>query len=66
MSKQNKKSLFSYLAKYKLGIALYITFYILGGTCSVLTTIFFAEAITQVTINDFEKKGVEIREIMGH
>ena len=53
--KEKQKNLFSYLAKYKFSIFVYVLFYLLGGACTVFLTIFFADAITQITADDFTK-----------
>ena len=49
--KKNKKkiSLGKYFAKYKFAIALYVLCYIIAGACSVITTVFFANAVEKIT-----------------
>lgn len=49
LKKKNKISITSYLAKYKLGIFLYILVYLIAGTCTIFQTIEFANAIEKIT-----------------
>ncbi|MBQ8762439.1 MAG: ABC transporter ATP-binding protein [Clostridia bacterium] len=65
VQKKDKKSLLTYLAKHKLGITLFILCYTLGGVCSILTTICFANAITEITIDDFSKAMIIMAVIVG-
>lgn len=49
LKKKNKISITNYLAKYKLGIFLYILVYLIAGTCTIFQTIEFANAIEKIT-----------------
>ena len=48
-NKQKKISLMSYLSKYKFGLISYILVYLIAGACTVLQTIYMAQAISYIT-----------------
>lgn len=48
-NKQKKISLMSYLSKYKFGVFSYILVYLIAGACTVLQTIYMAQAISYIT-----------------
>ena len=48
-NKQRKISLMSYLSKYKFGVFSYILVYLIAGACTVLQTIYMAQAISYIT-----------------
>ncbi len=50
---KNKVSITKYLSKYKFGISLYILVYLIAGTCTILQTIAFANAIEKITLSNF-------------
>ncbi len=50
-----RKKLSSYFKKYTWAIIFYILFYIAGSACSVLTTIFSAQVIENITLQLYQK-----------
>lgn len=48
-NKQKKISIMSYLSKYKFGLISYILVYLIAGACTVLQTIYMAQAISYIT-----------------
>ncbi len=48
-NKQRKISIMSYLSKYKFGVLGYVFFTLIAGACTVLQTIFSAQAISYIT-----------------
>ena len=69
MKKQKEKakniSLSMYLAKYKLGISMYILVYLIAGAGTVLQTILFAKAIEQITLSLFTDAMITLGIIAG-
>lgn len=63
--KKNKKTLRSYLSKYKLPITLYVVFYLLVAVSNVLVTVFFAEVITEATVGNYDSATVYMLIIVG-
>lgn len=57
MKKQKNKKigLGQYLAKHKLGIAMYILVYIIASACTIFSTLIFAEGIESLTLGDYTK-----------
>ena len=48
-NKKRKISIMSYLSKYKFGVFSYILVYLIAGACTVLQTIYMAQAISYIT-----------------
>ena len=48
-NKKRKISIMSYLSKYKFGLISYILVYLIAGACTVLQTIYMAQAISYIT-----------------
>ena len=48
-NKKRKISIMSYLSKYKFGVLGYVFFTLIAGACTVLQTIFSAQAISYIT-----------------
>ena len=69
MKKQKEKakniSLSMYLAKYKLGISMYILVYLIAGAGTVLQTILFAKTIEQITLSLFTDAMITLGIIAG-
>lgn len=65
MSKNKKLGLLTYIKCYKWGVFAYILTNLIAGVCSVLTTIFFAEAVTQLTTSDFKQAMMTFLILLG-
>lgn len=51
---QKTHNLGMYVKKYTLGVFLYILTYLLAGACTILQTIYFAQAIEQITLGAYK------------
>lgn len=65
ITKKQTLSLSAYLNRYRLGIALYILVYLIAGASTVLQTIFFANAIEQITLSLYNQAMLTLALIAG-
>lgn len=65
ITKKQTLSLSAYLNRYRLGIALYILVYLIAGASTVLQTIFFANAIEQITLSLYNQSMLTLALIAG-